>query len=92
MVIPEYKLQKAVKTLCDLGARRILPFGSILDSPDTARDIDLAVEGIPLNRIVDADVAVHEILQLPMDLISREENPAFFDIIKDNAKVLYEKR
>jgi predicted nucleotidyltransferase len=75
-----------------MGARRILLFGSILDSPETARDIDLAVEGIPLNRIIDADVAVYEILKLPMDLISREENPAFFDMIKDDAKVLYEER
>ncbi len=85
----EEQLEAAVGVLRRMGARKILLFGSILESPETARDIDLAVEGIPLHRLLDADVAVHELLQTPTDLVSREENPEFFDLIVDYGKVLY---
>jgi hypothetical protein len=61
-----------------------------LDSPATARNIDIAVEGIPLNRLLDADVAVHDILRAPFDLFSREEKSAFFEIIQQRGRVLYE--
>jgi hypothetical protein len=60
------------------------------DSPDTARDVDIAVEGIPLGRILEADVVVHDLLGVPTDLISREENPAFFDVVRDYGRVLFQ--
>ncbi|MBM4050503.1 MAG: hypothetical protein FJ279_35865 [Planctomycetes bacterium] len=92
MSISEEKLQLAVRALRELGAKRILLFGSFVESPEGARDIDLAVEGIPLNRLLDADVAICDILQAPLDLVSREEAPDFFEIIKDYGKLLYEER
>ena len=89
---PVKKLKEAVDLLRRMGAKRVLLFGSAAESPETARDIDLAVEGIPLARILDADVEVHEILNFPTDLVSREENPAFFEIVQRFGKVLYEER
>jgi hypothetical protein len=52
--------------------------------------VDLAVEGIPLDRLLDADVEVHEALRAPTDLVSREENPTLYDIVIRYGKVLYE--
>ena len=92
MEVDSEKIQATVEVLRSMGARQILLFGSFLDSPTTALDIDIAVEGIPLHRLLDADVAVHEILRAPFDLISREENPAFFEIVKRYGQVLYESR
>lgn len=86
------RMEKAVEALRAMGARRVLLFGSAVASPDTARDIDLAVEGIPLTRLLEADVVVQEILGVPTDLVSREENPAFFDLVSRFGKVLYEQR
>jgi predicted nucleotidyltransferase len=83
-------LQAAVECLRGFGARRVLLFGSLVDAPELARDVDLAVEGIPLGRLLDADVAVHAVLGVPTDLVSREENPRFLDVIKDYGRVLYE--
>ena len=91
MIVPEERMLRAVNALKEFGARRVLLFGSYLDAPERANDVDLAVEGIPLNRLLDADVAVCEILEVPMDLISREENPEFFDIVARRGKVLFEK-
>ena len=90
MIVPEERMRRAVETLRRLGARRVLLFGSFLDSPDNAHDIDLAVDGIPLNRLLDADVAVQDILEVPADLVSREENPALFEIVARRGKVLFE--
>ena len=42
-----------------------------------------------LNRILDADVEVGDILRQPYDLVSREENSRFFEIISRYGKVLY---
>lgn len=90
MKVTNEKLLAVVRVLRDMGARRVLLFGSAVEAPETARDIDLAVEGIPIRKILDADVAVHELLDTPTDLISREENPSFFDLVKPRSRVLYE--
>lgn len=84
------ELATAVDMLRALGAKRVLLFGSYPESPETARDIDIAVEGIPLERILEADVAVSGVLRMPVDLVSREENPRFFSLISRGATVLYE--
>lgn len=91
MVIPQERLRRAVDALVQFGAKRVLLFGSYLETPEEARDIDLAVDGIPLNRLIKADVAVHDILQVPTDLVSREENPRFFEIVERRGKVIFEK-
>ena len=90
MIVPESRMQRAVDALRELGARRVLLFGSFLEAPERANDVDLAVEGIPLNRIIDAVVAVEDILEVRTDLVSREENPKFFDFVAGYARVLYE--
>ena len=84
------QLEAAVRTLRSYGARRVLLFGSYLYTPEAAGDIDLAVQGIPLRRLLDADLALYKLLRRSFDLVSREEDPAFFDLIQAEARVLYE--
>jgi predicted nucleotidyltransferase len=90
MTMTADKLDAAVQLLRERGARRVILFGSLTTTPCTAHDVDLAVEGIPLRRLLEADVALQELLQAPTDLISREENPDFFDIIKDYGRTLFQ--
>ncbi len=90
MLISEDQLRRAVELLRSYGARKVLLFGSSVHAPDRARDLDLAVEGIPLGRILDASAGLMDILDIPFDLVSREENPDFFKIIHKRAKVLYD--
>jgi predicted nucleotidyltransferase len=84
------QMEEVVAVLRQMGARRVLLFGSAVTSPASAQDVDVAVEGIPLRGLLEADARVHDILKMPTDLISREEMPAFFDLIRPTAKVLYE--
>ncbi|MFH0880294.1 MAG: hypothetical protein V2A34_11325 [Lentisphaerota bacterium] len=86
----EEKLKRATEILRSMGATRVLLFGSAVEHPDTARDVDLAVEGIPPEKILAADVAVYRELEAPLDLVSREDNPAFFEVIRDYSRTLYE--
>lgn len=89
-MVDRTRLTTAVDILRAMGARRVVLFGSAARSLETARDIDLAVEGIPLDRLIDADFAVHEALSYPSDLVSREEAPAFYDLATREGVVLYE--
>jgi len=89
-MIDRKRLENAVAVLRAMGARRVVLFGSAARSLEQARDVDLAVEGIPLNRILDADLAVHEALNYPSDLVSREESPGFYDLATREGVVLYE--
>jgi len=57
MKVNSEQIQEAAESLREMGARRIILFGSMIDSPKDANDIDIAVEGIPLNQILNADVA-----------------------------------
>jgi predicted nucleotidyltransferase len=90
MHITSEKMQTVVDVLRSMGARTVVLFGSMVDAPEMARDVDIAVEGIPLTRILDADVAVHDLLGVPTDLVSHEENPAFFDVVKDYGRILFQ--
>lgn len=92
MAVSAKQLQEVVRVLRQEGARRVLLFGSAVRSLTDARDIDIAVEGVPLGRILHADVAVNDLLGVPTDLVSREENPSFFDLISQGSRVLYEEK
>lgn len=89
MAVNLEKVPQAVQALVKMGARKVILFGSAAEKPESANDIDLAVEGIPLNRILDADVEAGDILRQPYDLVSREDNSRFFEIISRYGKVLY---
>jgi predicted nucleotidyltransferase len=88
--VSEETLDRVVASLRSFGARRVLLFGSYADSPEQARDIDLAVEGIPLARLLDADAAILDILDAPYDLVSREDQGDFYDLISPRARVLFD--
>ena len=91
MKVTQKQMQAVTEALRQMGARTVVLFGSMVDSPETANDVDIAVDGIPLRLILEADVVVHDILGVPTDLVSREENPLFFDVVRDYGQVLYQK-
>lgn len=90
-MVSEDRLQKAVEVLRSFGATRILLFGTYTRAPEKARDIDLAVDGIPFHKLGAADIAVYRSLMAPFDLISRDEDSDFFDLVAEDAVTLYER-
>jgi len=83
------KIKDAVQILVAMGASKVVLFGSAVEDPQAAHDIDLAVSGIPSERILDADVQIGDVLQQPFDLIRAEDNTGFFEIISRYGKVLH---
>jgi predicted nucleotidyltransferase len=92
MILTEHRLGQAVQVLRSMGAKRVVLFGTCSTDPARARDVDLAVEDIPLAQLLDADLRVQEALRAPTDLVSREENPSLYDIVVRYGRVLYEQR
>jgi predicted nucleotidyltransferase len=82
-------LPQAVRALVQMGATRVILFGSAVSAPERACDVDLAVEGIPPERLLDADVRMMDILGQPFDLVAREINPRFFSIVERYGRVLH---
>jgi predicted nucleotidyltransferase len=46
MSVTQNQIDRAVAVARRYGARRVFLFGSALDDPENARDLDLAVEGV----------------------------------------------
>jgi uncharacterized protein len=58
----------------EFGARRVWIFGSVLQAWfHEASDLDLAVEGVALDRVGQAWERVQQALGLPVDLVALEE-------------------
>ncbi|NCC62210.1 MAG: hypothetical protein EOM12_15020 [Verrucomicrobiae bacterium] len=83
------RVKEAVQILVAMGASKVVLFGSAVEDPQSAHDIDLAVSGIASEKMLDADVCVGDVLQQPYDLIRAEDNAGFFEIISRYGKVLH---
>ena len=46
MAVTQEHIKKAVSIAKEYGAHRVVLFGSALENPDAAHDLDLAVEGV----------------------------------------------
>lgn len=85
-------LEAAISILKNYGAKRVLLFGSLCKSGHfrPGSDIDLAVEGIPPDKITRAAADLMMTLEWPTDLKPIEEMDAFFRLrILESGELLY---
>jgi predicted nucleotidyltransferase len=79
----------SVKDLAaNVGATRLLLFGSALDRPATARDLDLACAGVPGWKFFELSSALEETLGVPLDLVPLDPPTPFTRLIEQRARVL----
>jgi predicted nucleotidyltransferase len=94
--IAQSDVQSAVARLSrEPGVRRIWLFGSLARNraPDFRSDIDLAIEGLPRERLLTLWAELDEILRLPPDLVRWEEaNPTLRAEIERWGIVIHEQR
>ena len=86
------ELAGAVEILRKYGAKRIFIFGSLCRTGrfHSGSDIDLAVEGIPPQRIIRAAADLMMFTDLPIDLKPLEElDELFCDMIKKKGELIY---
>ncbi|PWI46297.1 hypothetical protein CEE45_17580 [Candidatus Heimdallarchaeota archaeon B3_Heim] len=81
------------KTIQDISekyhARRVLLFGSALDSEEESHDIDIGVEGVPSKDFFRYYGELMLTLSKPIDIIDLSGTSKFIDMIKKEGIPLY---
>lgn len=63
------KLETVIKIARMYGATRLILFGSTLDTPSQAHDLDLACDGVPGWNLYALAARLEEELHIPVDLV-----------------------
>jgi predicted nucleotidyltransferase len=84
----ETVLENAVRVARRFGAKRLLLFGSGLEHPATACDLDLACAGVPGWKLFELSSALEETLGVPLDLVPLDPPTPFTRLIEKRARVL----
>jgi len=90
MGISKSVLERCVELAREFGATRLLVFGSAAQSPETARDVDLACEGVEGWRLFELGARLEEEVGLPVDLVPLRPDDRFSRYIATKARVIYE--
>ena len=88
MAIRERHLKKAVMLAKSFGATRLILFGSALNNPEDARDIDLACDGIKGWKLYEFGARLEDDLQVPVDLIALTPSNRLTKLIERRGRVL----
>ena len=88
MNIRKEQIEKAVVLAKEYGATRLLLFGSLLEDPENARDLDLACDGVVGWDLYELGARLEEELEIPLDIIPLSPPTRFTRFIESKAKVL----
>jgi predicted nucleotidyltransferase len=82
-------IQTAISILRPLGAQHVYIFGSLVESRDSiaARDIDIAVEGLPREKFFAAYGRLLLALDHQFDLVDLASDEAFIRRLKESGKL-----
>jgi predicted nucleotidyltransferase len=85
-------LQQVVRSAAeDFDVDAVWLFGSAVEDEASARDIDLAVEGLPQDRFFDFYGRLYFKLPKPVDLVDLSQDPPIASIIRAKGVRLYER-
>ena len=72
--------------------RAVWLFGSAALDDSQARDIDLAVEGLPAEKFFDFYARLYFELPKPVDLVDLSQEPPIASIVREKGICIYERR
>ena len=85
-------LQQVVRSVArDFDVDAVWLFGSAVEDETTARDIDLAVEGLSPQRFFDFYGRLYFLLPKPVDLTDLSQNPPIAGIVRARGVRIYER-
>ena len=84
----ESRIVQAVALAKDFGATRMILFGSAVDSPQEARDLDLACEGVPGWKLYELAACIEDRIQVPLDLVPLTPPTRFTEYIEARGRRL----
>ena len=82
------QIERSVLLAKEYGAKRLILFGSALDNPDEARDVDLACDGIEGWKLFEFGGRLEEELNLSVDIIPLTPATPFSRYIERKGKSL----
>ena len=88
MAIGQTQIQKIITMAKAYGAVRLILFGSSLDTPGEARDIDLACDGVAGWKLYELAARLEEELHAPLDIVPLSPQTRFTRLIERKGKVL----
>lgn len=88
MKITKEIIDRIVSEAKRYGATRIIMFGSAVSTPDSARDIDIALDGINSWRIFEFAGKMEEELNVPLDVVSLSPSSRFTRHIENYGQIL----
>ena len=88
MAIGQTQIQKIITMAKAYGAVRLILFGSSLDTPGEARDIDLACDGVSGWKLYELAARLEEELHAPLDIVPLSPQTRFTRLIERKGKVL----
>ena len=88
MAILQEQIEQAVALAQQYGATRLILFGSAATTPDQARDLDLACDGISGWKLYELGARIEEELRIPLDLVPLNPETRFTRMIKEHGRVL----
>jgi len=66
----------------DYGATRLILFGSAQSSPESARDLDLACDGITGWKLYELAARIEDAIDLPLDIVPLSPQTRFTKIVE----------
>jgi len=88
MTINQAVIKKIVDLAKQYGATRLILFGSALERPEDARDIDIACDGIQGWKLYEMAARLEEELAAPLDIVPLSPPTNFTRLIEAKGKSL----
>jgi predicted nucleotidyltransferase len=88
MAFSQEQFDKITYLAKSYGATRLILFGSAHDSPDTARDIDLACDGVSGWKLYELAARLEEVISVPLDLVPLSPPSRFTKLIERRGRRL----
>lgn len=88
MAISQLDIEKIISLTKAYGGTRLILFGSALQNPDEARDIDIACDGIFGWKLYELAAKLEEELQMPLDIVPLNPSTRFTRLIEARGRIL----
>ena len=88
MAVSNIQIKKIVAIAQAYGAARLILFGSALETPGKARDIDLACDGVPGWKLYELAARLEEDIKTNLDIVPLTPSTKFTKLIEEKGKAL----
>jgi len=88
MPITQSQIERIAAIAKSYGAVRLILFGSIIETPSEARDIDIACDGVSGWKLYELSARLEEELHMPLDIVPLSPPSRFTKLIENKGKVI----